>query len=127
MIDTKTVRAAADRAEKWSKSPAGLRNTPQEYALFDSAKSLRQCADEIDALKEKLDTAESALLRKGYQKSCDIPACNCGDQWHHGGHAEARLREFREAFDQEGIDRNGKTLLTVLCEVLGDRARKGTR
>ena len=61
MIDTKAVRAAADRAEKWSKSPAGLRNTPQEYALFDSAKSLRQCAKEIDAKDAIINSQREAL------------------------------------------------------------------
>ena len=62
MIDTKIVRAAADRAEKWSKSPAGLRNTPQEYALFDSAKSLRQCAYEIDALHAAYSHSQQQFL-----------------------------------------------------------------
>jgi hypothetical protein len=63
-IDTKAVRALADRAEKWSQGPAGLRKSPQEYALWDSAKSLNQCADEIDALQKQLDDIESAACAK---------------------------------------------------------------
>lgn len=48
---------------------------------------------------ERLRRAESALRHHGYRESCDIPACNCGDQWMHGGHAEARLSEIREKLD----------------------------
>jgi hypothetical protein len=58
-------------------------------------------------LLERLDMAERALLSKGYRRSCDIPACNCGDQWNHGGHASERLREIREALEPN----NGETLL----------------
>ncbi len=60
------------------------------------------------------------LERHGYRR-CDIPACNCGS-WH-GGHANARLAEIREAFAQdEHTDTRNKTLLNLVCEVLGDRA-----
>lgn len=57
---------------------------------------------------QERDNAESALLRHGYRKSCDIPACNCGDQWSHGGHAADRLREISDE-----IGENGFTLLAA--------------
>lgn len=84
--------------------------------LAESDELLRKATDRVEK-------AEAALERKGYRKSCDISACNCGDQWTHGGHAEQRLYELREAFEQAGIDLNGKTLLTALCSVLGDREK----
>lgn len=46
---------------------------------------------------ERLAIAERALVNHGYRKSCDIPACNCGNQWTHGGHAVARLSEIDDA------------------------------
>lgn len=61
--------------------------------------------------------AEDALYRKGYRKSCDIPACNCGDQWTHGGHADARLQEIDEALYPRT---NGKTILTAVNELVAD-------
>lgn len=65
--------------------------------------------------------AEDFLARQGYRR-CDISACNCGS-WH-GGHANQRLRELREAFEQdEHAVANGKNLLTLVCETLGERAR----
>lgn len=68
---------------------------------------IRAILDEaIHALTE-LDTAERALIRAGYRKSCDISVCNCGSQWGHGGHADQRLREISDALPYE----NGKTIL----------------
>ena len=61
----------------------------------------------LAASEARCALAERALISKGYYQSCDIPACNCGDQWTHGGHAEARLREISDALPYE----NGKTLL----------------
>ena len=63
MIDTKAVRALAERAEKYGQSPLGFRKTPHEYALLDSAKHLRQCADEIDVLRGQ---ALSSIEREEY-------------------------------------------------------------
>ena len=60
--------------------------------------------------KERLDTAEHALLAHGYRKSCGIPACNCGDQWNHGGHAMERLSGIEAA--TADYYRNGELLLT---------------
>lgn len=34
-------------------------------------------------LIERLETAEHRLMSLGYRRTCDIPACNCGDQWAH--------------------------------------------
>lgn len=44
------------------------------------------------------------LERRGYRR-CDIPACNCGS-WH-GGQAEDRLSEIREALDEAGAPSEG--------------------
>lgn len=60
-------------------------------------------------LQRDLKTAERALRSEGYRKSCDIAACNCGDQWHHGGYANERLREISEALAEPW--ENGKTIL----------------
>ena len=71
-------------------------------------------ADEHQSLTDKLreaetarDRAEQALRANGYRKDCDIPACNCGPQWNHGGHANQRLSELSDALPYE----NGKTVL----------------
>lgn len=61
----------------------------------------------------KLETAEYALERHGYRRSCNIPACNCGDQWNHGGYAAERLRELADVLYE-----NGKTPLTVAQELV---------
>jgi hypothetical protein len=52
-----------------------------------------------EQMREERDAAERALQMRGYRKSCDIPACNCGDQWLHGGTAERRLHEVLEERD----------------------------
>jgi hypothetical protein len=50
-----------------------------------------QLVRERDALRadrarvtQERNAAEQALRRYGYRHSCDIPACNRGDQWGHG-------------------------------------------
>lgn len=53
----------------------------------------------LEQEKERADIAEAALLRHGYRKSCDIAACNCGDQWSHGGHAERLCGELKDMID----------------------------
>jgi len=63
--------------------------------------------DKIAELQTKLETARYALLSNGYKEHCDIMACNCGDQWNHGGHAMDRLNEIDEALPYE----NGSTIL----------------
>jgi hypothetical protein len=68
---------------------------------------MNRALDDIDRLSAELVTAERALLRHGYRKSCDIPACNCGDQWNHGGHAAKRLAEIDGVLEYA----NGKTIL----------------
>ena len=73
----------------------------------------------------RAERAEAALLRKGYRMSCDIPACNCGDQWTHGGHAEMRLTEIREALEQADARRNGETLLADVVHIAA-RAERAT-
>jgi hypothetical protein len=73
---------------------------------------------ELTAALARADIAEDALIRKGYRKSCGIPACNCGDQWTHGGNAEARLREISAALHASPIDIDGKTLLSGVEELI---------
>ena len=68
----------------------------------------------IGSLLAELKEAEDALLRKGYIKECSIPACNCGPQWNHGGHAEQRLREISDALPYV----NGKTLLESVQDLV---------
>jgi hypothetical protein len=77
-----------------------------------------------ELLCDRANKAEDALLRKGYRLSCDIPACNCGDQWNHGGHAEMRLSEIGEALEQAVARRNGQTILADVVHALAclDRA-----
>lgn len=82
-----------------------------------------ECADRAadvafyksSAERSALDAAVAAdaLSRHGYRKSCDIPACNCGDQWNHGGHAVERLRELADVLYE-----NGKTPLAVAKELV---------
>jgi hypothetical protein len=65
---------------------------------------------ELTQLRADLQAAETALQAHGYRKSCDIPACNCGEQWMHGGRAEARLQEILDAL---GV-LQGKTMLAAV-------------
>ena len=78
---------------------------------------------ERDALREDLRVAEDALWRKGYRKTCDIPACNCGSQWSHGGNAAQRLSEIADALRGAGF--NGGTLLSNIDELIA--ARTGSK
>jgi hypothetical protein len=73
--------------------------------------------DRIAQAERERDAAEDSLRRRGYRKSCEIPACNCGDQWNHGGYADQRLGEIRAALDDSPIDLEGKTLLTGVKEL----------
>lgn len=86
----------------------------------DSAKT------DLELACDERDKAESALLRHGYRKTCDIPACNCGDQWTHGGHAAERLREFRYELDRDrpSYKNNGKTILQCFRECIASDNEK---
>ena len=78
-------------------------------------------AEGVDDLKERLAVAERALYRHGYRPECDIPACNCGRQWSHGGNAATRLSEISYAL---GGRQNGRTLLAAIEELVAkDDAR----
>lgn len=90
--------------ERWI--PTGKPNV-SDGPLLDVIASHRALADRLAEVARERDEAERALRSKGYRKECDIPACNCGRQWNHGGHAESRLREIDEALPYE----NGKTIL----------------
>lgn len=37
----------------------------------------------IALLEHRLNLAEAKLARLGYERECNIPACNCGDGWTH--------------------------------------------
>lgn len=80
---------------------------------------VRALQAELAALRVELEVAESALLRNGYRKTCDIAACNCGSQWNHGGNAEQRLSEIGEALRDAGF--NGGTLLGNIETVCAER------
>lgn len=69
--------------------------------------------EKLAEVARERDEAERALRHHGYRKSCDIPACNCGDQWHHGGYAVERLLEIGEALPYV----NGKTILMTVKEM----------
>jgi len=87
-----------------------LRKSAEEIRAADICGWGNTCEEAVAAIASLVaerDAAEDALRRHGYRKSCDIPACNCGDQWNHGGHAAERLREISDALPYE----NGKTLL----------------
>lgn len=78
--------------------------------------ALRMQRAVIYSLRDELRNAENALLRKGYRKDCTIPACNCGPQWNHGGHAEGRLKEISDALPYA----NGQTLLERVTSAVSD-------
>lgn len=71
----------------------------------------------LQSLETDLAAAEDALRRHGYRKSCDIAACNCGDQWNHGGHARERLHEISEALPWA----NGPTILQRVKDLVQER------
>lgn len=90
-------------------------NSDEELAEFRAVFALARRAEDAEAelakVERRRDVAESALSHAGYRRSCDIPACNCGDQWGHGGHANERLREIYEAL---GDLTNGRTALKAI-------------
>jgi streptomycin 6-kinase len=66
--------------------------------------------------------AVAFLERRGYRR-CDIAACNCG-AWH-GGDAEQRLAEIREALDASLVDMRGVTILQVVGQFDPRSSRPG--
>jgi hypothetical protein len=99
---------------------SGWTNELCDWAVDYARLAVEQATAELRA---ELATAEYALRSKGYRKSCDISACNCGDQWSHGGNADARLRELSSELHRSPVDMNGKTLLAGLSELV-ERAEK---
>jgi hypothetical protein len=81
----------------------------QRIADYDADRRvlIKEQRAEIELLRSDLRNTEGVLWREGYKKECDIPACNCGPQWNHGGHAEERLREISDALPCVG----GATIL----------------
>lgn len=90
----------------------------------ERARSLRAEASLKQAESER-ENAVDALHRKGYRKTCDIPACNCGDQWSHGGHADQRLMEIRYLLESEleVEEWNGISIKDAIKNVIESRAR----
>lgn len=74
------------------------------FLTRDDAKLLHKLIlNALTQSQSRIAELESILERKGYRKSCDIPACNCGDTWNHGGHAEDRLREIADEVWENGV------------------------
>ncbi len=71
---------------------------------------------EIAQLKQERNGLRLILQRKGYQENCDIAACNCGNQWNHGGHASNRLHEIADL-----VRTNGETLLGSIERIIAER------
>jgi len=82
----------------------------REYWLKD----LRIAEATLQAKDAEIAKLRDILSRKGYRESCDIPACNCGNQWVHGGHAETRLSEIYEELYPLT---NGKIALDAIKEL----------
>jgi uncharacterized small protein (DUF1192 family) len=101
-----------------SDQPEALRLADDLLVMGIPADVADPAAAELRRLHAELATAEYALRSKGYRKSCDISACNCGDQWSHGGNADARLRELSSELHGSPVDMNGKTLLAGLSELV---------
>lgn len=89
-----------------------LRDTVLEFACLE-----QELNKEIARLRGRVERAEYRLEADGYRERCDIPACNCGDQWAHGGYAHQRLREISDAL--EGRD-NGATILAAVEQLMRD-------
>lgn len=91
----------------WARDGSGSRAcdglTEEEAAMGNPKDALRFRDEEVAELRQRLEKAESALTRKGYRKECSIPACNCGDNWSHGGLAEERLREISDEVWENGV------------------------
>ena len=73
---------------------------------------------ETAARETERDRLKDILQRKGYRESCDIPVCNCGDQWTHGGDAETRLSEI---YDELYPLTNGKVALDAIKQLKAER------
>lgn len=97
-----------EEVERHIKEAAEAKQIELYYAYRDALLAHDQAQRAVIAkLQEDLEIAERALRSKGYRKECDIPACNCGPQWNHGGHADQRLREISDALPYV----NGATIL----------------
>ena len=77
----------------------------------------------IAELRERLDIAERALIGHGYRQSCGIAACNCGDQWNHGGLARERLGEIDDA--TRDYYQSGETLLARVQRIVAELGKEG--
>ena len=98
--------------QKWESATIQAR----EAFGADADTCLAYFHDVNEELKGRLDVAERALSHHGYRKSCDIPACNCGDRWNHGGHAAERLSEISSVTGD--YYRNGESLATRIQRIV---------
>lgn len=112
-LNTQERKAVADKLRRLDRERQTL--IINERNCWERRQEAGQRAAEAE---QRAECAESALLRRGYRKSCDTPACNCGDQWNHGGHAEQRLAEFGDELRVAGIETNGVTLLNALRSLI---------
>jgi hypothetical protein len=70
-------------------------------------------------LAARVEELEDFIRRRGYRR-CDIAACNCNS--FHGGNAEDRLAEIREALQEADINTNGVTLIDSLKDLIARAA-----
>lgn len=59
-----------------------LETAEQRYRDFEHEVNTGRSAQH-ERLVARLERAEHRLMLLGYRRTCDIPACNCGDQWAH--------------------------------------------
>ena len=57
---------------------------------------------EADVL-DRLEKAENRLISEGYSRECNIPACNCGNRWAHGGRALRQLSAIADIVPHDGV------------------------
>jgi hypothetical protein len=112
--------AVFDADGYWQFNVADRLCEPVVRDLVHAVNALPDALTHVQQVTRERDAAESKLRRDGYRKSCDIPACNCGESWSHGGHAHARLSEIGTALAD--VEWKGTILATVEA-VLADVAR----
>jgi histidine ammonia-lyase len=88
-----------------------------EREAVERGKDIETLTTGLTVMQARAEAVETALRRHGYRRSCDSPACNCGDQWTHGGHAARRLTEVAEVL---GERTQGRTILAAVQTLLDE-------
>ena len=99
--------------ERFKRDHPGMLKLAEEH-MVETEELAGQISDlqrDNARLKEEIEKMRAVLYRKGYRECCSIPACNCGNQWAHGGHAETRLSEI---YDTLGELTQGATALQAI-------------